>query len=606
MSDIIKLLPDAVANQIAAGEVVQRPASLVKELLENSIDAGATYIKLLVRDAGRTLVQVIDNGKGMTETDARLAFERHATSKIRKAEDLFQITSMGFRGEALASIAAVAQVELKTKTELADLATEIKIEGSQVISQNYCQAAVGTVITVKNLFYNIPARRNFLKGENVEFKHIVDEFERIALAHPEVGFEFYNGNNVVFMLPATNLRQRISGIFSKKYNERLVPVAEGTDVVTLNGFVLKPEFARKTRGEQFFFVNHRFVKNHYLHHAIAEAFEGLLPSDAHPGYFLFLEIDPARIDVNIHPTKTEIKFDDERAIYAIIRVSVKHALGQFNVAPSLDFERETAFAVPPLQPGQQVLPPNITVNPHFNPFDDGASKPTMPRFGGHNEAPKNQPWQTFFEKNTREPQQIQIASGFADEDLQLQEGVVFQIFNTYIARRSKTNLILIHQNRAHQRVLYDRFLASLQNHSGASQQLLFPHQLPISAGDLSLLQPVFEDLRQLGFDVEPLGQNMLVVQGIPLAVAESESIQALEEIIEGLKNSKENFGLNKNNHLALVLAKHGATKAGKVLATEEMLHLADQLFACQMPQIAPDGKAVVIHLNKEEIDKFFN
>ena len=373
MEDVIKLLPDAVANQIAAGEVVQRPASVVKELLENSIDAGATEIKLVIRDAGKSLIQVIDNGGGMTETDARLAFERHATSKIRKADDLFHITSMGFRGEALASIAAVAQVELKTKLKGADLGTHIKIEGSDVTQQEYCQTAVGTIISVKNLFFNIPARRNFLKSDQVEFKHIVDEFERVALAHPEISFELINKQHTAFNLPTGNLRQRISGILGKKYNERLVPVNEQTDVVKVSGFVIKPEHARKTRGEQFFFVNNRFIKNHYLHHAITEAFEELIPGGHHPGYFLFMDIDPARIDVNIHPTKTEIKFDDERAIYAIIRVSVKHALGQFNVAPSLDFDREQAFETPPLKPGEPVQPPVIKVNPDFNPFADTAN-----------------------------------------------------------------------------------------------------------------------------------------------------------------------------------------------------------------------------------------
>lgn len=608
MNDIIQLLPDAVANQIAAGEVVQRPASVVKELLENSIDAGATEIKLIVKDAGKQSLQVIDNGKGMTETDARMAFERHATSKIRKAEDLFEIKSMGFRGEALASIAAVAQVELKTRQEDADLGSEIRIEGSKVVHQGYCQSAAGTIITVKNLFYNIPARRNFLKGTTIEYKHILDEFERVALANPAVSFELYNETSPVFQLTGGNLRQRIVGIFGRKYDERLVPVNESTDVVSLKGFVIKPEFSRKTRGEQFFFVNNRFVRNHYLHHAINEAFEGLLSADMYPGYFLFLDIPPDRIDVNIHPTKTEIKFDDERAIYAIVRVSAKHALGQYNVAPSLDFDREQAITAPPMKLGQPIAAPTIEVNPNFNPFLPETKIP-KPVYGGTSAYVKpnrNQPWESFFEvPEIVKQQKLEIPSDFSMDEEADDSSPLFQLMNTYLVKRSKTGLLLIHQQRAHERVLYERFRKSLDNNSAASQQLLFPQQINLPGGDMVLLTEYLDDLRQLGFDIEPFGQNMLVIQGIPLALQESESVQAIEKILEGIKHNNEEYKLNKNHHLAKMLAKHGAITTGKVLSPQEMLHLADQLFACQVAHYSPDGTPAVVVLSKNELEKFF-
>jgi DNA mismatch repair protein MutL len=610
MNNTIQLLPDAVANQIAAGEVVQRPASVVKELLENSIDAGATSIKLVVRDAGKSLIQVIDDGKGMSETDARLAFERHATSKIRKAEDLFRIITMGFRGEALASIAAVAQVECKTKQDENDLGTELKIEGSKVISQNYCQCATGTVISVKNLFFNIPARRNFLKSDKIEFKHIIDEFERIALANPQVELSLTHNQNTVFQLPVSNLRQRITGIFGKKFNERLVPVEESTDIVKLTGFTIKPEYARKTRGEQFFFVNNRFIRNHYLHHAIGDAFEALIAPDLHPGYFLFMEIDPARIDVNIHPTKTEIKFDDEKSIYAIIRVSVKHALGQFNVAPAIDFERETAITIEPLKPGEQVRRPGIIVNPDFNPFTEEEKGLSRNKFGSlspktQHKAPINKDWEKLFVPQDDSADQLTLSKNW-DAQADDSDAGMMQLFGNYIAKRTQNNLLLIHQQRAHERILYERFIQIIANQSGASQQLLFPQQLALPAGDIALLQEYMEDLAQLGFDIEVFGQSNLVIQGIPFSLQESESLKALEDIVEAIKNNSKDFKLNKAHQIALVLARNGATKSGKALGHEEMLHLADQLFACEQPQYTPTGKAILVTLSKEFIDKEFN
>lgn len=609
MRDIIQLLPDAVANQIAAGEVVQRPASVVKELLENSIDAGATEIKLIVKDAGKTLIQVIDNGKGMTETDARMAFERHATSKIRKAEDLFKITSMGFRGEALASIAAVAQVECKTKREEDDLGTELKFEGTANVTQGYCQTPQGTIIAVKNLFFNIPARRNFLKSDQVELKHIIDEFERVAIAHSDLEFSLTHNQNIVFHLPAGNLRKRISGIFGAKYNERLVPVDEQTDIVKVSGFVIKPEHARKTRGEQFFFVNNRFIRNNYLHHAISEAYKELLMPDQHPGYFLFMEIDPARIDVNIHPTKTEIKFDDEKSIYAIIRSSVKHALGQFNVTPAIDFERENAISVAPLKKGEPIRFPSITVNPDFNPFD--ASPRTEKRTSHHDWGQKQQKvqsqnWEALFTpQETPEEQQLELEPNWNDTDAHEAEHIM-QVAQTYLLKATRTGMLLIHQQRAHHRILYERFLKNIENQSAASQQLLFPQQISITAGELQLIESYLDDLRQIGFDIERLGKTTLVIQGIPLALQEGESLQALEEILENLKHDSASFSLNKSHQLALVLARHGAVKAGKPLSVEEMIHLAGQLFTCQVPQYDPIGRPTLITITNEEISKKFN
>lgn len=610
MRDIIQLLPDAVANQIAAGEVVQRPASVVKELLENSVDAGATEIQLIVNNAGKTQIQVIDNGAGMTETDARMAFERHATSKIRKAEDLFKITSMGFRGEALASIAAVAQVHCKTKRDGDELGSELKIEGSKVTAQSYCQTPTGTIISVKNLFFNIPARRNFLKSDQVEFKHLIDEFERVAMANSRVAFSLLHNQNSVFNLPSGNLRQRIAGILGKKYNERLVPVQEQTSIVNLTGFVLKPEFARKTRGEQFFFVNNRYIRNNYLHYAINDAFQGLLSPDQHPGYVLFMEIDPAHIDVNIHPTKTEIKFDDEKSIFAIIRSSVKHALGQYNVVPTLDFERENAISVPPLKRGETVKMPGITVDPNFNPFASSTT-PTAKGGGGLGyqkpaQSAQNTNWEALFKSETENVgAQLDLSQMHHDKHT-AESGTLLQLQGGYMVRGTANGLMLLHKNRAHQRVLYEQFQRQFENQTGVSQQLLFPQQLNLPSGDLALLADFADDLRQMGFDIEFFGQQQLVVQGIPLALKESESLQALEEIIEDIKHDSRQFSLNKWHQMALIMARYGAIKPSRTLSAPEMEQLLADLFSCKMPQYCPAGKPTMVTLGANELENFFN
>ena len=488
MSDIIQLLPDHVANQIAAGEVVQRPASVVKELLENAIDANATSIKLLVKEAGKTLVQVIDDGSGMSVTDARLSFERHATSKISSAEDLFQLKTKGFRGEALASIAAIAHVELKTKREEDELGSLIKIEGSTVTNQEVVVTPKGTSIAVKNLFFNIPARRNFLKSDQVEMRHIMDEFQRVALVHPDISFSMYHNGNDVYVLPKSNFRQRIVAIFGKKSNEKLVPVDEETDIVKIQGFVLKPEFSKKSRGEQFFFVNDRFIKSSYLNHAVTAAFDGLLRERSYPGYFLMLQVDPKTIDINIHPTKTEIKFDNEHDLYAIIKSTIKHSLGQFQIAPVLDFNRDASMDTPYAYKNKNVTTPSIEVDRSFNPFADEAKSPVKTSsFSSRSQAKGNsESWEDSFVgleskiTNTRSDfpsmtfESEEVTGSFFDDSEITQEQSTLQIQNKYIISKVKSGMMVINQHRAHERILFEEFLQHITINEAMSQQLLFP------------------------------------------------------------------------------------------------------------------------------------
>lgn len=610
MADIIQLLPDSVANQIAAGEVVQRPASAIKELLENSIDAGATDIKLIVKESGKTLLQVIDNGKGMSETDARMAFERHATSKIKSAQDIFEIQTKGFRGEALASIAAIAQVELKSKQEDQELGTVIKIEGSKVSSQEYGNTPKGTSIEVKNLFYNIPARRNFLKSNNVELKHIIDEFERLAIPHHNVHFSLIHNNSELFNLPILPLRQRIVNVFGKKFNEKLVPVNEETPILKLSGFIGKPEFSKKTRGEQFFFTNNRFIKNSYLHKAVCNAFEGLLNEDSHPTYFLFLEIDPSKIDVNIHPTKTEIKFEDERAIHTIIRTSVKHALGQYNIAPSLDFDTDPQFNVAPPPKGTIIDAPGITIDPTFNPFEDRRSNSKgrtalSPRVGI--EKPAQQDWESLMNDlpNLEEHGTIQTELGIPQEE-GLDSKIYLQIGGKYIFTKHRDGIIMIHVQRAHERILFERFKTSLKSHTSASQQLLFPQTIHFSAPDFELIKSLLPQLSSMGFDVDEFGKTELIVNGIPLEMEETSLNVIFEKLIENEKDFKNGIAEEQQEHIAKIMAKVSALKIGKKLEQSEMSNLVDELFACESPYISIQGKAVIVNLGSEDIDKSFN
>ncbi|MGZ3811309.1 MAG: DNA mismatch repair endonuclease MutL [Mucilaginibacter sp.] len=617
MPDIIQLLPDSVANQIAAGEVVQRPASAVKELVENAIDAGADKIQLILKDAGKSLIQVIDNGCGMSLTDARMCFERHATSKIRKAEDLFAIRTMGFRGEAMASIAAIAQVELKTRRHEDELGTCILIEGSEILSQQACSANAGTSISVKNLFYNTPARRNFLKSNPVEFRHIVDEFQRIALANPTVFFTLHHDGQEVFHLPASVLKQRIVHLFGSNYNQRLVPVEEDTSIIKLRGYVGKPEFARKTRGEQFFFVNNRFIRDAYLNHAVLTAFEELLPDESYPLYVLFIEIDPSKIDINVHPTKTEIKYQDEKSIYAIIRSAVKRSLGRYNITPSLDFDQENSIEhLITSKPLEQIVQPTIAFNPDFNPFTPEVKKadreiPFLRSTGDYQRTAIPQNWDTLYEISKREVSEQQEMH--AEKTIPVQEQEVsksserqlFQIHNRFILSQIKSGFMLINQQSAHERILYERFLHQLENHSGTSQQSLFPQSVTLQSSDFELLKELLPDIRALGFDIREFGRNTVVVEGIPADLINVAEHALLEHLLEGFKNNLSILKLDKRDNLARSLARNGAIKTGTRLSLEEMNLLIDQLFACQMPNLALNGKPVISTFTLNELAERF-
>ncbi|GAB2987182.1 DNA mismatch repair endonuclease MutL [Mucilaginibacter puniceus] len=612
MSDIIQLLPDSVANQIAAGEVVQRPASAVKELVENAIDAGADKIQLIIKDAGKSLIQVIDNGCGMSMTDARMSFERHATSKIKKAEDLFAIRTMGFRGEAMASIAAIAQVELKSRRHEDELGTHIIIEGSEVLSQQACSCNTGTSIAVKNLFYNTPARRNFLKSNPVEMRHIIDEFQRIALANPQIFFTLHHDGQEVYHLPSAILKQRIVHLLGNNYNQRLVPVEEDTTIIKLHGFVGKPEFARKTRGEQFFFVNNRFIRDAYLNHAVLTAFEELLPDDTFPLYVLFIDIDPSKIDINVHPTKTEIKYQDEKSIYAIIRSAVKRSLGRYNITPSLDFDQENSIEhlITP-KPFEEIVAPVIAFNPDFNPFSERKTDREIPFLRNTGESrntspiPKN--WDTLYEiskKETTTQQDLHIEKLIAVDEQEISkttERQFFQIHNRFIMSQIKSGFMLINQQAAHERILYERFLQQLETHSGVSQQSLFPQSVTLNGSDYELLRELLPDIRALGFDIREFGKNTVVVDGIPAELNNVGEHELLEHLLEGFKNNQAILKLDKRDNLARALARNGAIKAGTKLSAEEMNLLTDQLFACQMPNLALNGKLVISTFTMNEL-----
>ncbi|HEY4323267.1 MAG TPA: DNA mismatch repair endonuclease MutL [Mucilaginibacter sp.] len=617
MSDIIQLLPDAVANQIAAGEVVQRPASAVKELIENAIDAGADKIQLILKDAGKSLIQVIDNGCGMSLTDARMSFERHATSKIKKADDLFAIRTMGFRGEALASIAAIAHVELKTRRHEDELGTCIFIEGSEVLSQEACMTNTGTSISVKNLFFNIPARRNFLKSNPVEMRHVIDEFQRIALANPQVFFSLHHDGQEVYHLPPATLKQRIIHLFGNNYNQRLVPVEEDTSIIKFHGFVGKPEFARKTRGEQFFFVNNRFIRDAYLNHAVLTAFYELLPDDTFPLYVLFIDIDPAKIDINVHPTKTEIKYQDEKAIYAIIRSAVKRSLGRYNITPSLDFDQENSIEhlVTP-KPFEEIVAPTISFNPDFNPFNSDRTtereSPFLRNSGEHRSSPIPQSWDTLYEISKREitiQHPIHSEKSITADDQEINkpsERKLFQVHNRFILSQIKSGFMMINQQAAHERILYERFLQQLQNHSGVSQQSLFPQSVTLNSADFELLKELLPDIRALGFDIREFGKNTVVVEGIPADLNNASENELLEQLLEGFKNNQSILKLDKRDSLARSLARNAATKAGTKMSLEEMNLLIDQLFACEMPNVALNGKQVITTFTLNELLERFD
>lgn len=609
---MITLLPDHVANQIAAGEVVQRPASAVKELMENAIDAQATDVKLILKDSGKTLIQVMDNGLGMNEVDARMCFERHATSKITNADDLFALKTKGFRGEALASIAAIAQVELKTKKEDAELGLQLIIEASEIKSQEICTSPIGSSFTVKNLFFNVPARRNFLKSDRAEYKYILDEFIRISLAHPEVSFSLTHNDKEQYRLPKQTLRQRLVSIYGKNYNTRLVPVEENTDIVSVSGFACKPEFAKKTRGEQFFFVNNRFIKSSYMNHAVTNAMEGLLPNKHHASYFLFLEIDPAMIDVNIHPTKTEIKFEDERSIYAIIRSSLKRSLGQYNISPSLDFSLNPDYQVPINPKGKTIKTPTIQVDPEYNPFEQEKihtnnpvqkiSKTSRSKVPTHKA--KGQHWEAIFEEvqddmNAAIPEME--TSTLLEAEFEVKENrLAFQLKNRYILTQLKSGLLIIDQQRAHEKILFEQYAKSLKNKRPLSQQLLFPQEVHLSPTDMEMFKEIIEDVESLGFDLTIPTNQCLMVNGVPIDTEAKQVQSIIESMLDAYKNESDVWKLDRQNYLAKKLAQSNAIKSGKVLAIEEMNQLIDELFSCESPFASIHNKptSIVIEINE--------
>ena len=613
MSSIIQLLPDHVANQIAAGEVVQRPASVVKELLENAVDAKASDIKLIIKNAGKSLVQVIDNGSGMSVTDARLCFERHATSKIRQAEDLFSLHTKGFRGEALASIAAIAHVELKTKQDQEELGTHIIVEGSKFTNQDVAVLPKGTSFSVKNLFFNIPARRNFLKSETVEHRHIVDEFHRVALAHPNIYFTFYHNGSEMFNLPQSNLRQRIVNIFSGKTNEKLVPVEEITEIVSIKGFVSKPEFAKKNRGEQFFFVNNRYIKSGYLHHAVMAAYEGLLPVGAQPSYFLYLDVPPNTIDINIHPTKTEIKFDDEHALYAILRSTVKHSLGQFNIAPVLDFDRDSNLDIPYSFKNLEALIPTVKMDGNFNPFNDEKANKQYESY----KKPATANWESLYvglkndtaaitdnELDHFESETV-TSSLFSDNEIEQVVSKTYQIHKKYIVNPIKSGMVIVDQQRAHQRVLYEQFLTSMTVKQAASQQLLFPLNLYFSTSEIELIEDLKIALINTGFAFEEVHQDHLVISGLPVNVSESEASIVLVQLISDLQDGIPDSSFSQNDSIAKSMARSLAVKTGTYLTEKEQENLVNGLFACKDPNVSPFQKPTFITMRVEDLDKKF-
>ena len=615
MSSIIQLLPDHVANQIAAGEVVQRPASVVKELLENAVDAKATDIKLIVKDAGKSLVQVIDNGVGMSITDSRLCFERHATSKIRHAEDLFSLHTKGFRGEALASIAAIAHVEMKTKQDQEELGTHIIIEGSKFVSQEPAVLPKGTSFLVKNLFFNIPARRNFLKSETVEQRYIVDEFQRVALAHPTIHFTMYHNGSEMFNLPISNFRQRIVSIFSGKTNEKLVPIKEETEIVNLHGFIGKPEFSKKNRGEQFFFVNNRFIKSGYLHHAVMAAYEGLLKDGAQPSYFLFLDVPPHTIDINIHPTKTEIKFDDEHALYAILRSAIKHSLGQFNVAPVLDFDRDPNLDTPYQYQNKDAEYPTVQVDRQYNPFSEEMPRQSFASSSNYRKPEAQPSWESLYVGLNQAGQEIAemtfendavTSSLFEENEIEQEVKRTYQIQKKYIVSPIKSGMVIINQKRAHERVLYEEFLTSMTVHQASSQQLLFPLQLYYSSAEIELIAELKSSLENTGFVFEQINADNVVISGLPVNVTESEISIVLEELLSDLQDGIPDSSFCQNDTIAKSMARSLAVKTGIYLTEKEQENLVHNLFACREPNVSPFQKPTFITMSVEELDKKFN
>lgn len=598
--DIINILPDSVANQIAAGEVVDRPASAVKELLENAMDAGATEIQLIVKDAGRTLIQVIDNGCGMSDMDARLCFERHATSKIHRADDLFAIRTMGFRGEALASIAAVAQVELKTRQHDNDLGTQVIIEGSDVKDQTPCTCSCGTSIAVKNLFFNIPARRNFLKKDSIELSHIEEIFRRVALANYKTAFSFHNNGKLLYDLKPGNFAQRIAGIFGSNFNQRLYHIEEDTEPVKIYGYVGKSEFVKRSRGEQYLFVNGRFIKHAGLSAAIERAYSELIPERTYPAYFVLLDVDPQRLDVNIHPTKTEVRFIDEQTIFAILRAATKKALGQFSLATEIEFNPSTELDFTPTPKDYIPSEPKVSFNPYYNPFNKNENN-------GDKRNANHYHFNDFFgEKNAC--LDVPVTESEIEPQPQPEVSVIrtsaatpINYLNRYIITTMKSGIVIIEQQRAHERILYERLLAQHGSGKITAQQMLFPINCRFNSADSELLNEMLPDLKQLGFVIEPLGQNTFVVTATPPDIDSNELQSILEKTINEYKNNMLQKFSDRDKSICMSLARQMSVRQGTALKAEEMQQLIADLFSCQAPNISPSGRRTMFILSEQEI-----
>lgn len=607
MSDIIHLLPDSVASQIAAGEVIQRPASVVKELVENSIDAGSTAIRVIARDGGKTLIQIVDNGCGMSETDARMSFERHATSKIREAVDLFAIRTLGFRGEALASVASVAQVILRTRKPENDLGTEIIIAGSKVESQNPVSCASGTSFAVRNLFFNVPARRKFLKTNNAELKHIIYEFQRIALANPEVEFILEHNDSEIYSLPRTNLKQRIIHIFGKGINQNLTNIDTVTSIVRISGFVGKPELARRTPGEQFFFVNNRFMKHPYFHKAVLSAYEKILPPETIPSYFIYLEADPDTIDINIHPTKTEIKFENELAIFQILLAATREALGKFNLMPSIDFNRESSVEFPVYRRDDPVPVPQISYNRNYNPFDE---EHRIPEKSGHDGGQNLKHWEKLYSpegiplEGSGESAKLTGHSSMPNGNGKPTDSFI-QLKTRYILTPVKSGLMMIDQRRAHERILYEKYIRSFAMNYPVAQRSLFPETIELDQADYLILREIMEDLHTIGFDIRDFGGNTLVIAGYPAEISKETPRDLLEAFLDHYKSTGGDIKTGVRERIARSLAVAGAVNYGETLSQEVMQEMVDHLFACESPAYSPSGKPVVVIMGIEEIEKKF-
>ena len=601
MGKIIKRLEAHVANQIAAGEVVQRPSSALKELLENAVDSGADKIEVFLGDGGKQLIQVVDNGQGIDREDLPLSIERHATSKLTSAEDLFRLQTKGFRGEALASIASIAQLRIQSKTVEAEEGYVLSVQGSSSMEIQLTPSSQGTIVTVQHLFYNIPARRQFLKSATVELKHCLDEFHRLVLVHPEISFGLHHNSEVLFQLPQAPIKQRITQVFGQKYAEKLVPISEQTPLVGISGFILKPDMAKKSRGMQYFFVNDRFIKSGFLHHAVLQAFEGLVNPGVHPGYFIYLQVDPARLDVNIHPTKTEVKFDDEQGIYAILRSAVKHSLGQFQVAPILDFDKDPNLDTPYAYQSKNPVYPKIEVDRNFNPFNE------------HTPAYKSKPSQTQWETlySLGDDPHRQTMAHFESQQTSL-EGweqetktafTSFQWEKKYIVTKHQSALLVIHQSRAHQRIVYERLLAQMTMEKAGSQTLLFPLTLGLSIAQQSILASMRGDLQAIGFEFDE--QSIDQVLGIPMDVLPQDAAHVLIQLVDDLE-SIEHTGFSTVDRMAQLMSKSMAINTGKFLTVEEQLGLINDLFSCKEPEFSPDRKPVIVSITAEELLKKFS